>query len=242
MIKDRWFPNILRIDGELDSQEVFSSTQLSWGSIYSLQSDVDGLVEKMSKLVVVDEKRVAKERQDASFGTSSGVLNATRNRLPYLNSALLLDARRAPEYNPSTQALTIVGAITGRSTLAITGAATLSSTLAVTGATTLSSTLGVTGTTTTVGRIKTVTRQTTTYQILVTDSVIFGNTDSAGWTATLPAGVSGQTLKVINSGSSGNILTVAPNGSEHLLGVNSNFSLFDGETLDLTYDSTDGWY
>ena len=102
--------------------------------------------------------------------------------------------------------------------------------------------LDVTGTTTTFGRIKTVTRQTTTYTILVTDSVVFGNTDSAGFTATLPAGVSGQTFKVINSGSSGNTLTVTPDGSEDLLGVNSSFSLFDGEALNITFDSTDGWY
>ena len=112
----------------------------------------------------------------------------------------------------------------------------------ITGLLTVSTTSLLSGTTTTFGRIKTVTRKTTTATILVTDSVIFGNTDSAGWTATLPAGVSGQTFKVINSGSSGNLLTVAPNGSEHLLGVNSNFVLFDAETLDLTYDSTDGWY
>jgi len=95
---------------------------------------------------------------------------------------------------------------------------------------------------TTAGRIKTVTRQTTTYTILVTDSVVFGNTDSAGFTATLPAGVSGQTLKIVNSGSSGNSLTVAPDGSDDLLGVNSSFTLFDGESLDITFDSTDGWY
>jgi len=102
--------------------------------------------------------------------------------------------------------------------------------------------LDVAGTTTTVGRIKTVTRQTTTYTVLVTDSVVFGNTDSAGFTATLPAGVSGQTLRIINSGSSGNQLTVAPDGAEDLLGVNSSFTLFDGESLDITFDSTDGWY
>lgn len=95
---------------------------------------------------------------------------------------------------------------------------------------------------TTAGRIKTVTRVTTTYTILVTDSVVFGNTDSAGFTATLPAGVSGQTLKVVNSGSSGNNLTVAPDGSDDLLGANSSFTLFDGESLDITFDSTDGWY
>ena len=237
--QDKWFPDVLTISGELDPQEIFNSTRLSWESIYSMQSDVGGLIKRVGELLIVDEDRISKERQE---GDVSFVLNPKRNRLPYLNRALHLDARKAPEYNPDTEALTIAGAITGRSTLAISGATTLSSTLAVTGATTLSSTLGVTGTTTTVGRIKTPTRATTTYTILVTDSVVFGNTDGSAWTATLPAGVSGQTFKIINSGSSGNILTVTPNGSEHLLGENSSFNLFDGETLDLTYDTTDGWY
>lgn len=92
------------------------------------------------------------------------------------------------------------------------------------------------------GLIKQPTRVTTTYTILVTDETIFGNTDSAAFTATLPAGVEGQTFRIVNTGTSGNDLTLAPNGSEHLLGVNSNFTLRDGESLILTYNSTDGWY
>ncbi len=96
--------------------------------------------------------------------------------------------------------------------------------------------------TTNKGRIKNTTRATTTYQILVTDEVVFANTDGSAWTATLPVGAEGQTLKIVNSGSSGNILTIAPNGAEHLLGVNSNFILFDGEALLLAYNATDGWY
>ena len=92
------------------------------------------------------------------------------------------------------------------------------------------------------GRIKNTTRYTTTQTIPVTDEVVFGNTDSAGWTATLPAGAEGQTLRIINSGSSGNNLTVAPNGAEHLYGVNSNFVLADGESIEITYNATDGWY
>lgn len=140
----------------------------------------------------------------------------------------------------------LTGDITNAQTLLITGAPTegLSNFAirVISGSVFFGGSLDVSGTTTTVGRIKTVTRQTTTYTILVTDSVVFGNTDSAGFTATLPAGVSGQTFKVINSGSSGNILTVTPDGSEDLLGVNSSFSLFDGEALDITFDSTDGWY
>ena len=96
--------------------------------------------------------------------------------------------------------------------------------------------------TTSQGRIQNTTRATTTYTILVTDDVIFANTDGGTWTVTLPAGVEGQTFKIINSGSSANNLTVAPDGSEHLIGANSNFTLTDGETLVITYNATDGWY
>jgi len=92
------------------------------------------------------------------------------------------------------------------------------------------------------GRIKPPTRVTTTYTILVTDDQVFGNTDSAGFTATLPAGVEGQSFRIVNTGSSSNTLTLAPNGSEHLIGVNSNWTLADGESLIVTYNATDGWY
>lgn len=95
---------------------------------------------------------------------------------------------------------------------------------------------------TTKGRVVGITRVTTTYTILTTDHFVFGNTDSSAYTVTLPLGVEGQSYKIINSGSSGNDLTVAPNGSEHLLGMNSSFILKDGESLILTYNSADGWY
>jgi len=95
----------------------------------------------------------------------------------------------------------------------------------------------------TLGRIKNTTRNTTaTYTVLPADDVVFMNTDAQAATATLSAGVEGQSHKIINSGSSGNDLTVTPAGAEHLIGANSSFALSDGETLDLTYNATDGWY
>lgn len=97
-------------------------------------------------------------------------------------------------------------------------------------------------TTTNGGRVKNTTRYTTTQAIPVTDDVVFANTDGSAWTATLPAGVEGQSLEIINSGSLNNLLTITPNGAEHLLGVNSNFTLFDGEALKITFNATDGWY
>lgn len=161
--QDKWFPNILTIEGDLDSQEVFQSTRLAWESIYSLKSDVEGIISKVGEIIGLEEFPEPTQKSKRLFGGLTvrggfqrprafgnphftgnenefpvgGVLNATRNRLPYLGNSLQLDAFQAPEYDPSTQALTIVGGITGRSTLSITGAATLSSTLAVTGTSTL---------------------------------------------------------------------------------------------------------
>lgn len=96
--------------------------------------------------------------------------------------------------------------------------------------------------TTTAGRIKNTTRYTTTQIIPITDDQIFCNTDGGAWTATLPAGAEGQSFRIINTGSSNNNLTIAPNGAEHLLGENSNFTLYDGEALIVTYNAADGWY
>lgn len=92
------------------------------------------------------------------------------------------------------------------------------------------------------GRFKNTSRYTTTQTLDNTDHVVYCNTDSSAWTATLPAGVEGATYKIINSGSSNNNLTLDPDGSEHLIGENSSFTLYDSETLIITYNSTDGWY
>jgi hypothetical protein len=89
------------------------------------------------------------------------------------------------------------------------------------------------------------TRITTTATLTVVANKInnyFCNTDSAGYTVTLPAGTADDYARVINSGSSGNTLTLAPDGAEHLIGVNSNFTLADGEILTICFNSTDGWY
>jgi len=94
---------------------------------------------------------------------------------------------------------------------------------------------------TTGGRIKNTTRVDTTYQILVTDNIVYGDTDSSAFTMTLPEGADGQSLKVINSGTGLNLLTIAPSGTDLLIGENSNFELSAGETLDLVYETDEGW-
>jgi hypothetical protein len=87
------------------------------------------------------------------------------------------------------------------------------------------------------------TRVTTTpYTALATDYNLSVNTDSAAITVNLPAGVAGTMYRIVNTGTSGNAVTLAPNGSENLLGENSSFVLRDGESLMIVYDATDGWY
>ena len=85
------------------------------------------------------------------------------------------------------------------------------------------------------------TRVTNTYVVLGSDYAVFCDTDGGGFTVTLPAGVDGQTYKIINCGTSTNNLTLTPNGAELLIGVNASSTLSDGESLTLIYESTEGW-
>lgn len=85
-------------------------------------------------------------------------------------------------------------------------------------------------------------RVTAAYTPTPVDQVVFANTDGGAVTVTLPAGQSRRALRIVNTGTSANQVTVTPAGAELLLGVNSSFTLNDGESLDLVYDSTDGWY
>lgn len=71
---------------------------------------------------------------------------------------------------------------------------------------------------------------------------IFCNTDSGNITANLQAGIASQAYRIINTGTSVNTVTVNPAGSENLIGVNSGFTLNDGETLKISFETTDHWY
>ena len=95
--------------------------------------------------------------------------------------------------------------------------------------------------TTEAGRIVNTTRVTTTYTVLVTDHVIFCDTDGGAFTITLPAGVEGQSFRIINCGSGGNYLTIDGNGAEEIhQELTQNLS--DSEVLDLVYNSVEGWF
>lgn len=82
----------------------------------------------------------------------------------------------------------------------------------------------------------------TPYNILDDDFLIAVDTDGGDVTVNLPAGTSGQShYKIINCGSSGNDVTVNPNGAEKLFG-DSSLTLYDGEVADIHFEATEGWW
>ena len=84
-------------------------------------------------------------------------------------------------------------------------------------------------------------RITTSTTIDATKDAIFADTDGGAITVTLPAGIVGTEYRIANTGTSSNNVTVTPNGSELLIGVNSSFTLLDGEALTIVFESTEGW-
>ena len=78
------------------------------------------------------------------------------------------------------------------------------------------------------------------YTVLASTQNLTVATDAAV-TVNLPAGVAGTYYRIANSGTAGFALTLNPNGAELLIGVNSAFTLNDGESLIIVYDATDGW-
>jgi hypothetical protein len=90
--------------------------------------------------------------------------------------------------------------------------------------------------------VSSITRTTAaTYNVLSTDVDIFANTDTNAVTVNLQAGVQDTPLRIANTGISGRNVTIVPNGSEKLIGLNNSFVLLDGESLIIKYDTTDGW-
>jgi hypothetical protein len=87
----------------------------------------------------------------------------------------------------------------------------------------------------------TVTRLTATATLALADYNVFGNTDAGDFTVTLPPGVEGAYHRIVNTGVSGNQLTIAPDGLDLLLRENDTFILNDQEALIIVYESTDGW-
>lgn len=97
------------------------------------------------------------------------------------------------------------------------------------------------------GRIKNTTRiddGDSPYTVLVTDEIILADTDGGVITVNLPAGVDGTHYRISNTGSSGNDVTVDPNGAEQLFGGGAgvSFALVDGETINIYFETTENWW
>ena len=83
---------------------------------------------------------------------------------------------------------------------------------------------------------------TTPYTILSSDNNIFVDTDSMAITLNLPIGTNGKHYRIINTGSSDNDVTVAPDGADLLTGSNASRTLSDSSVIILTYETTKGWW
>jgi hypothetical protein len=96
--------------------------------------------------------------------------------------------------------------------------------------------------TTPIPEITRITSADSPYTMLTTYVNLLINTDGGVVVSNLPAGTANKHYIVINSGTSGNDITLNPNGAEDLIGENSAFTIRDGEVLDIWYNTTDGWY
>ncbi len=82
------------------------------------------------------------------------------------------------------------------------------------------------------------------YAVLATDEIIVADTDGGAITVNLPAGVDGTHYRITNVGTAANDVTVDPNGAEELFGGGAgvSFALVDGETINIYYETTEGWW
>jgi hypothetical protein len=114
------------------------------------------------------------------------------------------------------------------------------------GNTTTAQPLVVRGTSDLIGVVKSESGRITKDHLLIANTTIdetydevFCDTDSAGFTVTLPATPVGQRYRIINCGS--NTLTIDPNGN-NIVGSAINVTLNAGDVLIIKWNSTKGWY
>jgi hypothetical protein len=79
------------------------------------------------------------------------------------------------------------------------------------------------------------------YTVELGDVNLFCDTDGGAITVNLAVGTLGRFVRIINCGSSGNAVTVTPNGAETIRGL-ASVTLNDGDVLILCYETTEGWW
>jgi len=82
----------------------------------------------------------------------------------------------------------------------------------------------------------------TPYTPLATDEEIFIDTDGGAISITLPPGIDGTNYRMINTGTSGNDITLVPALTDKLFGFNANEKIIDFEVLIMTFETSEGWY
>lgn len=80
------------------------------------------------------------------------------------------------------------------------------------------------------------------YTISLYDEEIFCDTDDGAITVNLPGGRDGLKYRIINCGSSGNLVTITPDGTECIDGVSASKTISDGTKDELCYEPTEGWW
>jgi len=96
---------------------------------------------------------------------------------------------------------------------------------------------------TTAGIAQKITVVTANYTVLATDNIVMCDTDGGGFTVTLPAIVQGTQYRICNTGTSSNNVTLTPNGTEKLFGVNASETIYDQEDFEINGDTenSQGW-
>lgn len=88
-----------------------------------------------------------------------------------------------------------------------------------------------------------ITSTSSPYTLPIGVDEVFADTDGGAITLNLYAGANNRRpIRIINCGSSGNAVTVAPDGLEDLKGSNSSSDLSDGDVAILSYQTTEGWW
>ena len=91
------------------------------------------------------------------------------------------------------------------------------------------------------GRVVNTDRYTSNQTLDSNNHIVAGDTDGGAFTITFPVGIDGTHYITSNVGRSGNALTISPDEAELLGGVNEDFDILDGETIDWHYETTEGW-
>jgi len=94
----------------------------------------------------------------------------------------------------------------------------------------------------TTANISRITSADSPYNLSDEESIIFSNSLSGTLVVNLPVGVEGKHFRLTNTSNADVDVSVVPNGSEKLFGDNLPFSLKKAETIDIYFNSIDGWW